>query len=65
MKKRRKSEKQHTPPGDPFDVWLAMVGTLVIEPVIDVFRTAGRLARGTRRRSQRQSRGQDRHRDKP
>lgn len=65
MKKRRKSEEHHKPPGDPFDLWLAMVGTLVFEPVIDVVRTAGRLARGTRRRSPRQSRGQDRRRDKP
>ena len=65
MKKRRKSEEQHTPPGDAFDLWLAMLGTFVIEPMIDVFRTAGRLARGGRRRSLRQSRGQDRRRDKP
>ena len=61
MKKRRKSEEQHTPPGDAFDLWLAMVGTLVIEPVVDVFRTTGRLIRSTRR----QSRGQDRRRHKP
>ena len=65
MKKRQKSEGQHTPPGDPFDLWLAMLGTLVFEPVIEVVRNIGRLARGTRRRSQRQSRGQDRRRDKP
>ena len=65
MKKRRKSEEQYKSPGDPFNLWLAMVGTLVIEPMIDIFRTAGRLARNARRRSQRQSRGPDRRRDKP
>ncbi|GAF81084.1 unnamed protein product, partial [marine sediment metagenome] len=65
VKKRRKSEEQHKPPGDPFDLWLAMVGTLVIEPMIDVFRSAGRLARGTRRQSRRRSRGDGRRRDKP
>ena len=65
MKKRRKSEERHKPPGDAFDLWLVMLGTLVIEPMIEVVRSVGRLARGTRRRSQRQSRGQDRRRDKP
>ena len=71
MKKRRKlSKRQHTgrrrpTAGDPFDVWLAMVGTLVFEPVIDVFRTTGRLIHSTRRRPRRQSRGDSRRRDKP
>ena len=65
MKKRRKSEEQHKPPGDAFDLWLAMLGTLVFEPVIDVFRGVRRLARGNRRRLRRQSQGQDRRRDKP
>ena len=62
MKKRRKSEEQRMP-SDPFDAWLAMVGTLVIEPVIDMFRTTGRLIRGTRRR--RRSRGHRHRRDRP
>jgi hypothetical protein len=65
VKKRRKSEEQHTPPGDPFDLWLAVLDTLVIEPVIDVFRTTGRLIRSTRRRPRRQSRGDSRRRGKP
>ena len=65
MKKRRKSEEQHTPPGDAFDLWLTMLGTFVFEPMIEVVRSVGRLARGTRRRPRRQSRGDSRRRDKP
>ena len=78
MKKNWKSEEQEQAgekrpmPSDPFDIWLAMLGTFIIEPVIDVFRAARQLIRGKRssvgpgaqRRLRRRSRGHRRRRDK-
>ncbi len=70
MKRRRKlSKRQHTgqrrpTATDPFDAWLDMLGTLVFEPVTDVFRAAGRLIRSTRQQHRRRSRGDGRRRDK-
>jgi hypothetical protein len=52
--KRRRLEQQElerrrdAAPGDAFDVWLGMLVTFVIEPVIDVFRALSLIARGKR-----------------